>query len=67
MRISPSPSFFNTQLLLLVYLNNYTVDLQKKDNEIKGRTHEDRGYTKCRETAIIKVKGGFFTFTKTFK
>ena len=41
--------------------------INNKMSEKKRRTCEDKEYVKCSETAIIKVKGGFFTFTKNFK
>ena len=63
----PPPGFFNAQILPLPYLTNSTLALQKKESEKKRCTREDKEYTKCRETAIIKVKGGFVTFAKHFK
>ena len=64
---SPPPGFFNTQTLLVTYLTNSILSLKKKESDKKRRTHEEEEYTKCIETSIIKVKGGFFTFTNNFK
>ena len=64
---SPPPGFFNTRTLPLTSLTTSTLSLQKKESEKKRRTHENEEYIKCKEPAIIKVKGGFVTFTKNFK
>ena len=63
----PTPGFFNTQTLLLTSLHTSTLSIHKKEIEKKIRTHEYKLYDKCCETAIIKVKGGFVTFTNHFK
>ena len=64
---SPPPGFLNTLTLPLTSLTTSTLSVQKKDSEKKRRTREDGEYAKCSETVIIKVKGGFVTFTNHFK
>ena len=58
---------FTATRLPLTYITNSTFYLQKKESDKHIHTREDEEYTKCRETSIIKVKGGFVTFTKNFK
>ena len=38
---------------------------EEEKSEKNRRTYEDKEYIKCRGKAIIKVKGGFFTFKST--
>ena len=59
--------FFNTRTLPLTSLTTSILYLQKKESEKKIRTREDKEYIKCRETAIIKLKGIFVTLTKHLK
>ena len=65
--IFPTPGFFNTRTILLTSLITSTFSVQKKESDKKRCICEDEEYAKCSETAIINVKGGFFTFTKQFK
>ena len=64
---SPPPGFFNTQTIPLTYLTTPTLSVHKKERDKNRRTREDEEYAKYKETSIIKVKGGFVTFTKNFK
>ena len=50
------PGFFNKQTLPLTYITTSTLDPHKKESDKKRLIHEDKEYTNCRETAIIKVK-----------
>ena len=61
------PGFFNTQTIPLTSLTTSTLSLQNKYSDKKRRTNDDEEYAKCSETEIIKVKGGFVTFTKHSK
>ena len=64
MRIFPVPGFFKTRTMMLTSITTSTLSIQKKESEKKRCTREDEEYAKWKETEIIKVKGGFVTFTK---
>ena len=67
MRIFLPTGFFKTQTILISSLTTSTLSVNKKESEKKRRTGEDEEYAKYKDIAIIKVKGGFVTFTKNFK
>ena len=67
MLILPPPDFFITRTLSLISLTTSTVSVKNEESKKTRHTLEEEEYVKCSETEIIRVIGGFVTFTNNFK